>query len=471
MEFNKELFFEAIEQIAKQNLLTEEEATNIIRESVFKTFHNKFDPDAELELIIDKENGKFELINHSKLVVDEEVSNEYRSLEIPLNEAKKLNPNVKEGDLISEEVDFAPFAKNVSNQVRQLITQNVREKKKAAVYAKHKSLKGEMINAKVTSSTKTYAIFSLEDGTTAFMPSNLRNLNIKLNIGDVVKVFVEDVLEESKDSQIVVSNGSPTMVRRVLEAEVPEISEGIIEIVNISRVAGERSKVAVKSNNPEVDPIGAIIGAGGTRINTIVDKLEGEKLDIIQWSEDLNTFVVNALAPAKVISITDKRDAEGNIVEGHKIAITPNRHQTLAIGRQGSNARLAVELTNVRVDIVSINEAKEKGMEILWNGNVTESMLESIESGERPQRQQTRTNSSPSFKSKDLDLDMTSFAESIETESNEMEALEEPTFEMDDSMFSEEELKQMEANFEFDSELEDFESDEEYEEAINADLY
>lgn len=462
MEFNKKFFFEALEAIAEQNLLTKEETQEIIKQSIFKTFHSKFDPDAELEIIIDDAKQKFELINHSKLVVsDEEFQEEYRALEISLTDAKEIKKLVKEGDLVSEEVDFSPYSKQIANQVRQLITQSVREKKKEAIYAKHKSLKGEMVEATVTSSTKSYVILELEDGTTAFMPSKLRNLNIPLNIGEKAKVFVEDVLQESKESQIVVSNGSPTMVKRVLEAEVPEIAEGIIEIVNISRIAGLRSKIAVKSLSPEVDPVGAIIGSGGSRINVIVEKLKGEKLDIIAWSEDINTFVINAISPAKVISIMDKKDEEGNIMEGMKIIITPNRHQTLAIGKAGSNARLTVELTNTRIDVMSYEQALEKGITIEWNGNVTKEALVSIENGERQQRTNSRPCQRPVFKVDDLSSDMSSFAESIELDP--INNVVKNSFEIEDDMFSEDELKQMEANFEFDSELSEFITEEEFE--------
>lgn len=465
MAFNKELFFEAINQIAEQNLLSKEEAKEIIKESVFKTFKTKFDPDADLELQINEDSGVFKLINNSKLVVaDIEFNEDYRQIEIPLSAAKKIKADVKEGDEISEEVDFMSFAKIISNQVKQLITQQVREKKKEAVYAKHKSLKGEMIEATVTSSTKSYVNFTLEDGTTAFMPPNLRNLSIPLNIGERVKVFVEDVLEESKDSQIIVSNGSPTMIRRLLEIEVPEIADGIVEIVKISRVAGLRSKVAVRTNDSNVDAVGAIIGAQGARINAIVSKLEGEKIDIINWTPNINEFVSAALSPAKVIAILDKKDSEGNVIEGFKLIITPNRHQTLAIGKRGLNARLAVELTNTRIDVISVDQAKEAGIEFEWNGNVSPEQVQSIESGERQTRTYNKTSSQPRFNSNDLDKELSTFNESISHDispSHEFE--EESTFDFDDSMFSENELKQMEANFEFDDELADFDV-EEYEE-------
>ena len=471
MEINKELFFEALQQVATQNLLTIEEIKGIIEESVFKIFHNKFDPDAELELIIDESAKKFELINKSKIVVaDEDFNEEYRAIEIPLSEAKKLQKDVEENDTVSEEVDFKFYGKKIAGQIRQLITQAVKEKRKESIFAKHQSLKGEMITATVTSSTSSYVILALEDGTTAFMPAKLRNTNIPLSIGQKTKVFVEDVLKESKDSQIVVSNGSPTMVKRVLEQEIPEIADGIIEVVNISRIAGLRSKVAVKSNSPEIDPIGTIIGAGGERINAIVNKLAGEKLDVVLHSANLDTFVANSLSPARVIAVLDKKNDEGEVIEGHKIAITPNKHQTLGIGKAGSNARLAVELTNTRIDVISIDRANELGLVFEWNGNVTPEQVEAIEAGERASHVSRRPrtggghNAQPAFKAGDISDEISQFNETIEdvptfvpTETKET------SFDLDDSMFSEEELKQMESNFSFDSELKEFGNEEEFE--------
>jgi len=362
-KLNEEQFFEAIEQIAVQNLLEVSEIIAIIKESVIKSFHSKFDPDAELDLTIDPEAKKIELINKTKYVIDGEVDPNYRAIEIPLKEAKKINKDAKDGDIVAELVDFASYSKQLPGQIRQLITQTVREKNKKAIFAKHKSLKGEMVSAVVTSSATTHAILQLDDGTPAFMPSKLKNPKIKLNIGERVKVFVEDVLEEAKDAQIIVSNGSKLIVKRVLEEEVPEIMDGIIEIMALSRIPGVRTKVAVKSNNSDVDAIGAIIGAGGTRIQTIIEKLDGERLDVIPYSEDKDMYIANALAPAKVIAIINKKDEEGNVVEGHKIAITPNKHQTLAIGKRGMNVKLAVELTESRVDVISIDEAREQGIE------------------------------------------------------------------------------------------------------------
>ena len=466
-EFKIEDFFKAIKQVAEQNLLEEKEIYEIITESIKKSFHSKFDPDAELEITIDPIKEKFEVINKTKFIVDEEVEEQYRAIEINIKDAKKLDDNAKVGGTIAETVNFNAYSRSISQQIRQLITQTVREKKKKAIFSKHKSLKDEMITATVTSLGNNFAVLVLEDGTTAFMPPKLKNPNIKLKVGERVKVYVEDVLEESKDAQIIVSNGSKHVVKRLLEIEVPEIAEGIIEIISISRIPGERTKVAVKSIDENVDAAGAIIGSRGSRITSIIEKLQGERVDIIHYSDDKNTFVVNSLSPAKVISIADKLDDNGEIVEGHKVVITPNRHQTLAIGRRGSNARLAVELTNTRIDILSIDEAKEKGIAILWNGNVKEEQLSDIEEGIRQQRSPRENsnnrgenrgfNSGGSSSLYDATEDIDSFNESMEFEgfeSGSIDSFDDSEYNLSDE-FSDADLEKMQADFEFDDEIAD----------------
>ena len=162
-----------------------------------------------------------------------------------------------------------------------MLTQSTREQKKKAVYAKHKSLKGEMIDVTVSTIAPNYSTFELSDKTIAFMPAALRNPKIVLAVGQKTQVYVEDVLEESRDAQIIVSNGSKEVVKRIMEFEVPEIQDGTIEIVSIARIPGVRSKVSVRSTNEAVDPVGSIVGAQGSRINAIVEKLQGEKIDVV----------------------------------------------------------------------------------------------------------------------------------------------------------------------------------------------
>lgn len=474
---NKKQLFEALEQVATQNLLSLPEVYTIIEDAVKKAFSTKFDPDANLELVMNKDAERFELINHSKLVVEDEgFDPQYRAIEVPLSEARKLNPSVQEGDMISEEVDFALYSKLIAQQIRQMFTQTVKEKKKEAVFAKHQSLKGEMIDVTVTTITPNFVIFVLADGTPAFMPAKMRNANVKLSIGQKTKVFVEDVLKDSKDAQILVSNGSKDVVKRVFEDTVPEIKDGTIEIVSISRVPGVRAKVAVKPVNQNVDAVGAVIGSQGTRINSIVEKLDGEKIDVILWSADDNVYVANSLAPARIASVIDKLDANGEVIRGHKIAIVPNKHQTLAIGKQGSNAKLAVELTNIRIDVMSIDDARAAGINFTFNVGLTPAEVEMIENGEKPRKsfggprpertnnfRNNNSNGNFSHHQSNTAIDLSSLNESIENFTTDMVDTKSSSeaFDIDEDLFSEEQLKAMEADFEFDEELEEIENNSE----------
>lgn len=463
---NKSEIFEALKAIAKNNLLTINELKEILERAIFTSFHKKFDPDAELELVIDETSEQFELINNSKVVVsDEEFVPENRPFEIPLSEAKKIDASVELYDQVAEVVDFASYSKAIAGSIRAMLTQSVKERRKEAVWEKHQSLKGEMIDVTVSSITPTGVVFTLADGTTAYMPTKLINTKITLNIGQRTKVYVEDVLKESKDSQIIVSNGSKVLVKRTLEAEVPEIAQGLVEIVSISRIPGERSKVVVKSSNENIDAVGAVIGAEGSRINAIVEKLDGEKLDVIAYSDEVSKYIANAFAPARIIAVIDKKYEDGplagEIIPGHRIVIAPDKHQTLAIGKSGSNARLVVELVNSRIDVLSYSAAKEKGLEFEWNGNISPEEVAKLDQGEklktsrgsfvpRPRGERPSMGLSNSIASNSFDADIASFNVEIEDEV----ATQQKGFEIDDTMFTEEQLMAMQADFELDDDIE-----------------
>lgn len=474
-QFNQAQFFNAIDLVSKNNLIAKQEIFDIIRQAIIKTFHTKYDPDANLEVLIEPEKNRFKLVNHSVLVVEDGAyDDKYSAIEISLSEAQKINSNIKVGDHIACEVSFEQFA----SQIKQLLTQTLRERKKENVFAKHKSLVGEMIDAEVTTITKKGDVMLvLADETTAFMPHTMRNMKIDLSVGEHTKVYVEEVKKESRDSQIIVSNGSRQIIKRLLEVEVPEIKKGIIEIVAISRIAGERSKVAVKSNDPNVDPIGSVIGSEGKRISQILSKLNGEKIDIILWANDLNSFVANALEPAKVISVLDKMDQDGKVINNTKIVITPQIHQTLAIGKNGVNVRLAVELTKTNIDIMSINQAKESNISFIWNGTINEEDAAKLEKGirltrhfNRPDRfnRQSRNKSKPmgQIDFNEFNDDIRSFAEEITEHQSDDKMSQVTEKESFVDVFSDEELRKMEAEFGLDLDSDylgfDEENDEEH---------
>lgn len=448
-KFNQEQFFNAIELVSKNNLIEKDEIFKIISDTIIKTFHTKYDPDANLEVIIEPDKNNFKLINNSVLVVEDETyDDKYSAIEISLSEALKKQPNIKAGEMIACEVSFDQFA----SQIKQLLTQTLRERKKENVFAKHKSLIGEMIEGEVTTITKKGdVILLLSDGATAFMPHTMRNMKINIAIGENIKVYVEEVKKESRDSQIIVSNGSREIVKRIIEIEVPEIKQGTIEIMSIARIAGERSKVAVRSNEANIDPIGAIIGNEGKRIAQILNKLNGEKIDVILWSDDINTFVANALEPAKVISVNDKTDEKGFTIKNTKIVVTPQIHQTLAIGKHGINVRLAVELTKTNIDIISLQKAEQTHLPILWNGTINKEDLVKLESGMRLTRQtrndkygirNNRTKNSKPIDFNEFNNDIRTFAEEIvEQKDDKIDQ------DVDNAIFTDDELRKMEAEF------------------------
>ncbi|WP_161565524.1 transcription termination factor NusA [Mycoplasma sp. ATU-Cv-703] len=450
--FDQEQFFAAIDLISKNNLIEKDEIFTIIRETIIRTFHTRYDPDARLELNIDPEKNLFQLLNHSVLVVeDEDFDPRNQAIEIGLTEALKIDKNIKVGQEISLQVSFQQFA----NQIKQLLTQTFRERKKQNIFDRHKDLVGQTVDATVVSiSRKGDAVLSLSEGTNAYMPTSLRNLKIPLSIGERIKVFVEEVKREARESQIVVSNGSKEMVRQILQSEVPEIADGVVEIVALARIPGERSKVAVRSSDPNVDPVGAVIGPEGTRISAIVSKLEGEKIDIINYSSDIDKFVAHALEPAKIIAVQNKVDQYGRNVPNTKIAITPQVHQTLAIGRQGANVRLAVELTKVNIDILSLEQAREQNISFVWNGTLSENDLHRVSrTGRLPSESfdyRRSNHRSPRIDFTEIDDQIRSFQEDITEQSDEEE---QPVrnFSADlETNFTDEELKKMEAEFDQD---------------------
>lgn len=411
-QINEAEFFALVEHISKQKNMTMEEVVNIMKAALEKSFHLNFDPDADLTIEINQDEKKFKVINNTMYVVDDttvvDVTN--NMFEIKLKDALKLDENAKVGELVSKEIDFSVFKNEIASQIGQLFKQELIKKHKEIIYDKYNTLKGEIVEAKVVSVLPQQVLFTIEDKAEASMPNFMRNNRQPLSPGQTIEVYVEDVRESGRGSQIVVSNGSTEIVKRFLEREIPEIEDGTIEAIVISRIPGFKSKIAIKSNNPNIDPIGSVVGPRGSRINAVTEHLFGERIDVIRWSGDINEFIANSISPAKAIGILDKNSEE---TTGGKIIIVPNKHQTLAIGKGGTNIKLASHLTKEKLDVISIDQAKEKNIKFTWNGNVSPEEVELIERGERIQfnRNQNRdkdTNSISSF-----DNDISTFAEDI----------------------------------------------------------
>lgn len=369
-----------IKFISKSKEMDINDIVKFLLKSIERIIHSQLDPDAKLSLTISDEN-KLILINESKVVIsdDEEYDKDSNLIDIKLAQALLIDPTVRVGDIVSSEIKFEDFTRTTFSKIEQSFKLEILNLEKSKIFNKYFPLIGEQVDAKLEEDNGRTATFVLEDGTPCLMPTKFRNLNIDLSKTDYHKLFIEEVYESSRDYQVLVSNSSSSRIREVLKLEIPEINNGTIEIVAISRVPGVRAKIAFRKNidfDGDLDIVGSIIGQGGQRINSVSEKIGGEKIDVILYSDDLNEYISNAMSPAKVISINLKPNGKDYLI------VVPDKHNTIAIGKQGVNVKLTVELTKTNIDITSLTDAKERGIEILWNGNVSPEQVSRIESSD-----------------------------------------------------------------------------------------
>lgn len=363
--------------ISKSKNIDKDIIVKFLLHSIERIIHSQLDPEANITLdIIDNE---LVLTNHNKVVIpdEEEYKDDSEVFEIHLSDAQKINPNVKLYDTVSSQISFDDFSRSLYSKIENSFKHEILIWNKKRVYDKYQPLIGQTIEAKLNENLGPKgATFSLEDGTLCFMPSKYQNKQVKLEDKTYHTLTIEEVYENSKNYQILVSNNSPNYVREILKNEIPEIASGDIQIVAISRVKGERSKISFRQNpnyDGQLDVIGCIVGQNGSRINRVCE-LYGEKIDVILYSDNIIEYITNALSPAKIVSVNRKQNGNGYLV------VVPNKHNTLAIGKKGINVKLTVELIRVNIDICSYQYAIENNITINWNGNLTEQELEIIES-------------------------------------------------------------------------------------------
>ncbi|MCL2366699.1 MAG: transcription termination factor NusA [Oscillospiraceae bacterium] len=281
-------------------------------------------------------------------VVVEEVENP--NTQYNVEEARIIMPGASIGDLINEPVDTSRFGRIAAQAAKQVIIQGIREAERNIVYDEFTSKEHEVLTGVVTRIDPRTGGVSIQIGgenehTEAMLASGERIPHEQLIDGARIKVYVIEVRKSARGPQILVSRTHPGLVKRLFELEVPEIFDGIVEIRSIAREAGNRTKIAVLSNDPDVEPIGACVGPKGNRVNTIVEELGGEKIDIVKYSDDPTEYVASALAPSEVVSVTMLEDGKSCRV------IVPESQLSLAIGKEGQNVRLAARLTGLKIDI------------------------------------------------------------------------------------------------------------------------
>ena len=328
---------------------------NIVLEALTEAVAKAFKKDSELQDIevkaeINKKSKTIDIYQYYNVV--EEVEDD--ELEISLEDAKKLDSNAELGGQVREKKEITSMSRAAASLAKNVFRQKIREAEKVAVYNEYIDQKDEMVIGTVESVKDKFTLISLGK-TVALLSKSAEIPHEKLTEGQSIRVVITDVQKETKGSQVLVSRADATLVKRLFEKEVPEIYQGVVEIKSIAREAGERTKMAVLSHNPDVDPIGSCIGPRGSRVQKIIDELHGEKIDIFQWNDDVTELVKNALAPAEIISVLPGQDDNSLLV------VVSEDQLSLAIGKRGKNARLAVKLTGRKIDIKTRQELEDMG--------------------------------------------------------------------------------------------------------------
>ena len=328
---------------------------DVVIEALKEAMAKAYKKDAELTDIdvvaeINEKKQTIDLFQNYKVVEDVEDD----ELEISLEDARELKEDAQLGDTISRKIEIQGMSRAAATLAKNVMRQKIREAEKVAVYDEYIDQLNEMVLGIVESVKDKFTLVNLGK-TVAMMPHSAEIPNERLTEGQKLRVVITEVNKNTKGSQVLVSRADPILVKRLFEKEVPEIFQGIVEIKAIAREAGERTKMAVVSHNPDVDPIGACIGPRGSRVQVIIEEIHGEKIDIFQWNDDITELVKNALAPAEVNYVLPRDDDNSLLV------IVDDDQLSLAIGKKGKNARLAVKLTGHKIDIKTREELEEKG--------------------------------------------------------------------------------------------------------------
>lgn len=365
--------------IESDRQLTPEIVEEALKEALTKAYRKHIEiPDAYVKTEI--KDGIIH-IYHQRVVVEEVEDDE---LEISLKEAKKVNKDAKLGDMIDEEVDYTQFDRAAVVLAKNVIKQKIREAEKQIVYEEYCDKVDEMVMGTVETVEPKFVIVNIGK-TLAMMKKSQQIPGETYYEGQNLLVVITEVNKETKGAQVLVSRATPVFVRRLFEREVPEIYQGIIEIKAIAREPGERCKIAVYTHNENIDPIGACIGPRGSRVQMIINELHGEKIDIFEWSDNISDLIKNALSPSEAIAVIPNENVKDGL-----IVVVPESQLSLAIGKRGKNARLAVKLTNRKIDIKSDAEMEEAGIDYMAISKAMEEEYEAKKAKERAYKQQQR---------------------------------------------------------------------------------
>ncbi len=335
-------FLLAIEQIAKEKGIKKETLIEAIEAALITAYKKNYGTAQNVKVLINKETGEVEV--YALKAVAENVTD--KLLEISTSDAQKLNKKYANGDTAEIKVTPKDFGRIAAQTAKQVVVQRIREAERSIIYEEFINKEDEIVNGLVQRKEKNNVFIDLGK-TEAILNSGEQTPGENYNVGDRLKTYITEVKKTTKGPQIILSRTHPGLVKRLFELEVPEIKDGIVEIKNIAREAGSRTKIAVYSHDDNVDAVGACVGQRGQRVQLIVDELRGEKIDIIEWNNESAVFIASALSPAKVINVRVSKE------ENTATAIVSDSQLSLAIGKEGQNVRLAAKLTGWKIDIKS----------------------------------------------------------------------------------------------------------------------
>jgi N utilization substance protein A len=334
---------EAFATLEKTKGIKQEVIVDAIKAALIAAYKRNYDQAQNVEVDFDEKKGNFKVMA-VKTVVDEVQDDR---LEVSLKDALTINKAYEVGDQISFEVTPKNFGRIAAQTAKQVIMQRLREAERNEIIAKYSQYQDELITGTVERSDNRFVYVTIGN-VEAVMPKRDQLPGETYNPQDKIRVLVTHVGSDSKGAQITVSRTAPDMVKRLFEQEVPEVYDGTIEIISIAREAGDRTKIAVKSNDPNIDPVGTCVGQRGARVQNIVNELGGENIDVVRFEDDPSDFIANALNPAEVIAV---QFGETEDEQKSALVIVPDYQLSLAIGKKGQNVRLAARLTGYKIDI------------------------------------------------------------------------------------------------------------------------
>jgi N utilization substance protein A len=340
---------QALEQLEKERGIDKEILIDALEQALISAYKRNFGSAQNVEVNIERSTGEIRVYALKTIV--EEVNDS--ATEMSLEQAKRFGADFEIGDIVEVEVTPRKFGRIAAQTAKQVIMQRIREAERGIIFDEFSNREEDIVNGIVSRFDKKNIIIDL-GRVEAVLPPSEQTPGEKYNIHDRIKVYVINVKKTNKSPQIYVSRTHPGLVKRLLEFEVPEIADGTVEIKTIAREAGSRTKIAITSRNEDVDPVGACVGQRGSRIRSIVDELKGEMIDVIKWSSNAEEYIASSLSPAKVLQV--------NLDEENKVArvVVPDFQLSLAIGKEGQNARLAAKLTGWKIDIKSESQLRNQ---------------------------------------------------------------------------------------------------------------